>query len=447
MKDKKSMIMVIFIGITIFLFLCFNTTVFATTGTVTTGELRLRKDSSLSSDIIGLLDENQEVEILGEDGDWYKVKVKNDVGYVNKQYVKVKNEQPANQSTEKTEEKTEEKSEEKSEESKVEDNKTKNLNNKKATVKQGSKIRILPVINGDVLNEVDKDQEYTIVSNLGVWSYVKSDNLSGWILTQSLSVEEDSATPETTENNETTTENEQQEEQQAEQKPDSLYDEEKTYYVSASSVNVRDSASKSGNIIDGLSLNKEVTVLGENGDWYLVSVDGTKGYVAKTLLSTTKKEVTSRSSTPVQNTDDDEDEAEEDDEEDNYTPPAPAGSEGSDIAAYAQQFVGYPYVYGASGPNAFDCSGFAQYVYRQFGYSINRTADNQAYNGSYVSQEDLEPGDLVFFNTSGRGIGHVGIYIGGRQFVHASTSRTGVIISSLDSSYYTSRYVTARRIV
>ena len=103
-------------------------------------------------------------------------------------------------------------------------------------------------------------------------------------------------------------------------------------------------------------------------------------------------------------------------------------------------------MYGASGPNSFDCSGFAQYVYKQYGYYLNRTADAQAYNGWYVSKSELEPGDLVFFNTSGNGIGHVGIYIGNDQFVHASTSRTGVIISSLNQSYYVSRYVTARRI-
>ena len=90
MKDKKSMVMIIIIGITLSLFLCFNTTVFATTGTVTTNDLRLRKDKSTSSEILELLDENTEVEIISEDGDWCKIKSGNKVGYVSKQYIKVK---------------------------------------------------------------------------------------------------------------------------------------------------------------------------------------------------------------------------------------------------------------------------------------------------------------------------------------------------------------------
>ena len=90
MKDKKSMVMVIIIGITLSLFLCFNTTVFATTGTVTANDLRLRKDKSTSSEILELLDENTEVEVISEDGDWCKIKSGNKVGYVSKQYIKVK---------------------------------------------------------------------------------------------------------------------------------------------------------------------------------------------------------------------------------------------------------------------------------------------------------------------------------------------------------------------
>ena len=111
MKDKKSMVMIIIIGITLSLFLCFNTTVFATTGTVTTNDLRLRKDKSTSSEILKLLDENTEVEIISEDGDWCKIKSGNKVGYVSKQYIKVKD----NNNTTKNETKNEVKNETNSE--------------------------------------------------------------------------------------------------------------------------------------------------------------------------------------------------------------------------------------------------------------------------------------------------------------------------------------------
>lgn len=439
MKDKKSMIMVIIIGITLCLFFCFNTTVFATTGTVTTGELRLRKGSSTSSEILDLLEENQEVEILSEDGDWYKVKVNKQVGYVNKQYVKVKeNNNIISNETTSNESKTEEKEENK------EENKTETVAevkvNSEATLNSDSQIRIIPLVSGDVTNTAKENQKFKIVSTLGAWSYIENDEMSGWILTQDLTVSESNTQePVQEENNEENN----NEETVNEEKTEKMYDEEKTYYVSATSVNVRSEASKSADVKDVLTTNDEVSVQGESGEWYIVSVNGSKGYIAKTLLSTTKKEVTSRSSNTVAQDDGDDDE----EYEEQSAPAAPAGSAtGESIAGYAQQFVGYPYVYGASGPNAFDCSGFAQYIYGQFGIGINRTADAQAYNGYYVSKDELAPGDLVFFGTSGGGISHVGIYIGGDQFVHASTSRTGVKISSLSESYYIQRYVTARRI-
>ena len=125
-----------------------------------------------------------------------------------------------------------------------------------------------------------------------------------------------------------------------------------------------------------------------------------------------------------------------------------ASSNGNAIAQYALQFVGYPYVYGGSSPSGFDCSGFVRYVCSQKGYSVNRTASAQMDNGTPVSYSQLQPGDLVFFNNgnSSKRATHVGIYIGNGQFVHASTSTTGVIISDMNSAYYTTGFVGARRL-
>lgn len=121
---------------------------------------------------------------------------------------------------------------------------------------------------------------------------------------------------------------------------------------------------------------------------------------------------------------------------------------GGDVAQLALQYKGYPYVYGGSGPNGFDCSGFTMYIYKQFGYKMSHGASYQYNDGTYVNKSDLQPGDLVFFTPwpSGSGIGHVGIYIGNDEFIHASTSTTGVIISSLNSGSYVRRYYGARRI-
>lgn len=96
------------------------------------------------------------------------------------------------------------------------------------------------------------------------------------------------------------------------------------------------------------------------------------------------------------------------------------------------------------GPNAFDCSGFTSYVYRHFGVSLPRTASSQFSVGSAVSRNNLAPGDLVFFNTVGY-LGHVGLYIGGGDFIHAASSGR-VKISSLSEGYYRTRYAGARRV-
>lgn len=121
------------------------------------------------------------------------------------------------------------------------------------------------------------------------------------------------------------------------------------------------------------------------------------------------------------------------------------------VVKYAEQYLGVPYAYGGTGPRGFDCSGFAQYVYAAFGYNLPRTAAEQASAGVKVSQSELMPGDLVFFNTEGY-ISHVGIYKGGGAFIHSPKPGQTVKITKLsgdprDGNYYINRYVTARRVL
>lgn len=121
---------------------------------------------------------------------------------------------------------------------------------------------------------------------------------------------------------------------------------------------------------------------------------------------------------------------------------------GITIASDAHNYLGCRYVYGASGPSSFDCSGFTTYLYKKQGYSIPRTASMQSTIGTYVDKSNLQLGDLVFFsNRTDKRINHVGVYIGDNSFIHASTSTRGVVKDSLSSSYYTNHYITARRIV
>lgn len=115
----------------------------------------------------------------------------------------------------------------------------------------------------------------------------------------------------------------------------------------------------------------------------------------------------------------------------------------SNLIDYAYKFMGTPYVFGATGPSSFDCSGFTSYVFSHMGISLPRTSQSQFYSGAQISRNELVAGDLVFFNTYTK-LGHVGIYIGGGDFIHASSSR-GVTVSSLNDGYYSARYAGAVR--
>ena len=198
----------------------------------------------------------------------------------------------------------------------------------------------------------------------------------------------------------------------------------KTMYVTASTLNMRDSWTSSSTQVGTLSYGESVTVTGEcSNGWYRISYDGHTAYVSGRYLSSNAASG-------------------------NDTPTTAAGSgTAAEIANFALSFVGYPYVYGGSSPSTgFDCSGLMYYCLTQYGYSMNRVADDQMDQGVAVSRSELQVGDLVFFG-SGDYANHVGMYIGNGNFVHASTPTTGVRINSLDETYYNTRYIGARRII
>jgi len=113
----------------------------------------------------------------------------------------------------------------------------------------------------------------------------------------------------------------------------------------------------------------------------------------------------------------------------------------------ASAWLGTPYKYGGSTRSGADCSGFVSTVYKTAaGRKLPRSSRDQAGAGNAVDINKAKPGDLLFFNTSGGGVSHVGIYLGNRTFIHASTSR-GVIYSSLDEQYYKSRFLFARTVL
>lgn len=205
--------------------------------------------------------------------------------------------------------------------------------------------------------------------------------------------------------------------------------------VTTASLNIRSGPGTSYDKVGALSEGKVVKATGSRDGWYKID----KGFISADYVKKTDKPASSSSSSSSKSS-----------ETETVCIVAPSTT-GEAMAQLALQYVGYSYVYGGASPSTgFDCSGLVQYVCKQFGYSINRTASDQLKNGVSVSKSELAPGDLVFFKKPGvstsKPVTHVGMYIGDGKFVHASDYDTGVKISKLTDSYYTKGYVAARRI-
>jgi cell wall-associated NlpC family hydrolase len=131
------------------------------------------------------------------------------------------------------------------------------------------------------------------------------------------------------------------------------------------------------------------------------------------------------------------------------TPPRPIAKQSinAPVVDYALQFQGAPYRYGSASPeDGFDCSGFVKYVYKHDGIELPRTVKEMASMLQPVPNESVRSGDLLFFNTSGNSISHVGIFMNDFKFIHAPSSKTGkVTVSSLKNNYWRERFIDARR--
>ena len=204
------------------------------------------------------------------------------------------------------------------------------------------------------------------------------------------------------------------------------------------SLNVRSGPGTEYDRVASLTRDSAVKITGIENGWFKIEWGGMAGYASSDYI--TPYEAAARSSSS------------------GYAPtPDTTGLIGSGIStdaglqivSYAEQFLGTPYVYGGNGPNSFDCSGFVKYVFSHCGYSINRTASTQLQNGTAVEKSELQPGDIVFFKNKGdsHAASHVGIYVGGETFIHASSDTLEVEYSSLTTSNNAKKYIAARRIV
>ncbi|MGL4797433.1 MAG: SH3 domain-containing protein [Paraclostridium sp.] len=202
-----------------------------------------------------------------------------------------------------------------------------------------------------------------------------------------------------------------------------------TKQVTGNSVNFRKGPGTNYGVIRSLSRGTQVGYISESNGWAKINYNGTIGYMSANYIGDV-------STNPGDGN--------------GGNPSIPDGSRADAVIEYAKKQLGKPYVWGAEGPDSFDCSGYTQYVFRNsVGVSIPRVSRDQSRFGQSVSRNNLQKGDLIFFDTDKNGsINHVGIYMGNNQFIHASSGSSSrkVVISEINS-FYSSSYVNARRVL
>ena len=204
-----------------------------------------------------------------------------------------------------------------------------------------------------------------------------------------------------------------------------------TKYVNTTSgLNVRSGAGTSYSKLGKLEYKEKVTVLSTSNGWSKINYNGKTGYVDSSYLQSTVPGSNGNNANNNNNT---------------------VSTKANEVIAYAKTLLGKPYVWGAQGPNSFDCSGFTYYVFKnKAGIVLPRTSSAQSKYGTYVSKSNLKAGDLVFFDTNGANDGnvsHVGMYIGNGQMIHASYGQKKIVIANFNDSYYQKAYVNARRVL
>ena len=436
MKSKmniKSIFVMAIISLASLLFI--NISLAANTGTINVDVANLRETADAESTILEQITLNQEVEIVGEEGDWYQVTYNHITGYVSKELVTVNSNSETtednNQVSENTAEENSEKVETTTEEG-TETDSTEEITLGEYKISEDTRLKLIPSINATDVIELKTDETVTVTEIMNGWACVETQTTKGWLRKDKLKKDEPVEEP---------VEEVQEEPQEPAQETPI-----KTQYVNSTTVNVRQEANTSSTIVTTVALNTEVQVYSEESGWSKVMVNNVKGYISTSLLSDSKQETSRGQSTSRRTSSTKTTTNTASQKATTETTTVPSSGNGSSIVATAKKYLGYKYTYGGSSPSTgFDCSGFTSYVFKQHGISLNRTAAGQYSNGVAISRANLQPGDLVMFGKSG--INHVAIYIGGGQIIHASTPSTGVRIDSLSTGYYNNNYVGARRVL
>lgn len=374
------------------------------TGKVTADVINLRSGAGTSYSVLCQLAKGKSVTVLDNMGGWYKVDCNGTTGYLSAEYVSL-SAGSAEQSS--------------------------------SSVSGSSAVVTADVINlrsgagtsYSIVRQLAKGTSVSILESAGGWYKVSAGSSTGYLsadyvkITQSGESAPQESTPaapavtpetqpvETPESSDAPANGEATSSEPA-QDPTQT----RRGIISGGVINVRTGPGTNYERVTKLSAGTSVTILEAVDGWYKISCSSASGYVSSDYV---------------------------------YETSTTASSVGAQVADLSKAYIGVRYSYGGSSPNGFDCSGFTQYLYKQFGHSLIHSASSQyKNNGVYVAREDLQPGDLVFFSsTPGGSITHVGIYIGNDEVIHARYSIGRVAINALSQNYYNKNYVGAKRIV
>ncbi|HOZ54845.1 MAG TPA: SH3 domain-containing protein [Clostridia bacterium] len=266
---------------------------FAKTGKIiNTDEVRFRAKASATEDseVLGKISKGTLVEIIEKTTGWYKVKYNNQVGYINSGYLEEVSEEDSttkttennsqNQSTNQENQSDKNQSQENNQnQSDKQDSSTITTENNVYEITEKVSVRLMPLINSNIINSSEKGIKCTLISNAGNWSYVEVNTIKGWVLRSKIKqvLSDNQNTNNNSENtlsNITTT--------------TKMFDKTKIGYVNLESINVRKQPNTASELVSKLSLNTEVKILGEDGDWYLIELNKQNLYVFKSLLSENK---------------------------------------------------------------------------------------------------------------------------------------------------------------
>ena len=398
------------------------------TGKITAETIRIRAEATTDSKIIEIGNAGEKVDIVGLEGDWYKVSFKGKTGYIYKDYLtpdgEVKTSDKTNENSSETNQTPEASTTpetstapETTPSETPTQTPTETTNDKAMelgnVVNKETSAYLLPNFTSTKIEKVNKDQEIKLITTMANWAKIEINQKEAWIpktfLMKEVSVETTKPTEQQPEETTETQPETQPETQQPEQTTQPAVN--KAGYISSNaSAHFRSGPSTSSQSLGKLPKNTKITITGEENGWYKVSYNGKEGYISKSLVTEGEPPATTSSRSQ---------------EEPRSATTTTTQASSNNVVQVAESYAGSRYVSGGSSPSGFDCSGFTQWVYRQNGIYIPRTSSEQkAAAKKVVSLSELEVGDILWRS------GHVGIYIGNGQYVHAPHTGDVVKVSS-----------------